>query len=78
MVRFGMTLTRQHTLYGRDQYLHAKFILFTMPDGSKVAITGSHNFMFGSVAFGTREIALETSDTAIIAQLEHFFKTHIQ
>ena len=78
MIRFGMTLTRQHTLYRRDQYLHAKFILFTMPDGSKVAITGSHNFMFGSVAFGTREIALETSDTAIIAQLEHFFKTHIQ
>lgn len=78
MIRFGMTLTHQHTLYKRDQYLHAKFILFTMPNGSKIAITGSHNFMFGSVVFGTREVALETSDTAIIAQLEKFFKNHVE
>ena len=49
-----------------------------MPNGNKIAITGSHNFMFGSVVLGTREVALETSDTAIIAQLEKFFKNHVE
>lgn len=78
MIRFGMTLTRQQTLYTRDQYLHAKFIIFTMPEGNKIAITGSHNFMFGSVALGTREVALETSDLAIIKQLEHFITTQVK
>ena len=48
-----------------------------MPDGQKVAITGSHNFMFGSGAMGTREIALETTDHHIIRQLESFLHRHV-
>jgi cardiolipin synthase len=43
-----------------------------MADGSKVAITGSHNFASGGVWLGTREIALETRDPHIIEQLEQF------
>jgi cardiolipin synthase len=78
MIQFGMFLTKQRTLYTRNDYLHAKFILFTLPGGTKVAITGSHNFMFGSVAFGTREIALETTDPHIIRQLEHFLDKHVK
>nr|MBP6038525.1 hypothetical protein [Candidatus Saccharimonas sp.] len=58
-------------------YLHAKFMIGTMPDGSKRAITGSHNFMFGSGLMGTREIALETTDTKIIRQLERFIDTYV-
>ena len=66
------------TLYSNKKpYLHAKFIIFTMKDGSKVAITGSHNFAYTGVLFGTREIALETNDPSIISQLESFYKKYI-
>ncbi|QQS22184.1 hypothetical protein IPM09_01415 [Candidatus Saccharibacteria bacterium] len=78
LISFGMTTTRQETQYTKEQYLHAKYILFTMPDKRKVALTGSHNFMFVGGLLGTREIALETSDKAIIKQLESFLSSHIQ
>ncbi len=78
IIALNMFLSRQRTEYTRDNYLHAKFMIFTMKDGSKIAITGSHNFVPGSVIFGTREIALETTDPRIITQLETFFATHVQ
>lgn len=77
LIQFGMAFTRQRTLYQHANYLHAKFIIFTMSDGHKVALSGSHNFMYGSVAFGTREVALETTDTKIIKQLELFLATYV-
>ena len=49
-----------------------------MSGGSKIALSGSHNFMRGSGIMGTREIALETSDPAIIKQLEAFRKKYIE
>lgn len=63
--------------YERDKYLHAKFIIYTMPSGEKVALTGSHNFSHKGVVFGTREVALETKDPEIIGQLEQFFADYI-
>ncbi len=66
-----------NSLYIRKNYLHAKFILFEMPDGQKIALTGSHNFSYTGVNFGTREVALETSDLHIYQQLEDFFKENI-
>jgi cardiolipin synthase len=77
LIQFGMLFTRQNTRYHHKQYLHAKFIIFTMPDGAKVAISGSHNFMYGSVLLGTREIALETRDPSLIKQLEQFLATRV-
>lgn len=77
LIRVSMFQSRLKTLYTKEAYLHAKFIIFTMPDGSKVAITGSHNFAYTAVLFGTREIALETTDTKIIRQLETFYKEKI-
>jgi cardiolipin synthase len=74
LIRLSMFSSGLTTLYTKEPYLHAKFILFTMQDGSKVAITGSHNFAYTGVLFGTREIALETSDDAVITQLESFYK----
>ncbi len=65
------------TNYKRKKYLHAKFMIFNMPDGSRVAITGSHNFSYATVVMGTREIALETRNPKIINQLEEFFKKHV-
>ena len=72
-----MYLTRLTTNYERDRYLHAKCIIFSFKDGSKTAITGSHNFVNGGVLLGTREVALETKEPSIIAQLEDFIATPV-
>jgi cardiolipin synthase len=78
LIRLSMLTSGFKTLYKKESYLHAKFLIFTMKDGSKVAITGSHNFAFTGVLFGTREIALQTADPAIIDQLESFYKKYIK
>jgi cardiolipin synthase len=77
VISAGMLFSRHKTLYSGKRYLHAKFIIFTMPDGQKVALSGSHNFVYGGVLLGTREIALETTDKKIIRQLEAFFREHV-
>lgn len=78
VIAVGSFFSGQKTLYTRGSYLHAKFIIFTMPGGKKIALTGSHNFVYGGVLLGTREIALETSDPKIIKQLESFFKRNVK
>jgi len=77
LIRISMFTSGFKSKYEKEPYLHAKFIIFTMKDGSKVAITGSHNFAYTGVLFGTREIALETTDTKVITQLEKFHKKYI-
>lgn len=78
IIKGNMLASGHKTRYERSNYLHAKFMIFTMPDRTKIAITGSHNFMPGSVVFGTREIALETKNKRIISQLESFFKEYVK
>lgn len=78
LLRTAVFLTRNKTLYTRSKYLHAKFMIFTMPSGEKIALTGSHNFVPTGVFLGTREIALETSNKKIVAQLEKFFKEYVK
>lgn len=77
VLRVALFLTNLKTIYKRPIYLHAKFIIFTMKDGSKIAITGSHNFAYTGVLLGTREIALETRDPDVIKQLETFIKKEV-
>jgi cardiolipin synthase A/B len=72
LLYFSRAVSGLRTDYTRDNYLHAKYIIFTHADGSKTAISGSHNFAYTGVLFGTREVALETKDPAIIRQLESF------
>ncbi|MDO4773508.1 MAG: phospholipase D-like domain-containing protein [Candidatus Saccharibacteria bacterium] len=67
----------RYNSYTRPAYLHAKYILYTMPDGSKVALTGSHNFVRETGMVGTREIALETHNQHIIKLLEDFTKNAV-
>lgn len=74
---FSTSVSGLRTHYHRDTYLHAKYIIFTLPDGTKTALTGSHNFAYTGVLFGTREIALETKDPAVIAQLESFTEQYV-
>lgn len=77
LLRTSATFKRQRNAYQRKGYLHAKFMLFYMPDGSTFALTGSHNFVHGGVLLGTREIALETRDPALVKQIETYFEKHI-
>lgn len=78
VITISQFLSGLKTSYRKKTYLHAKFIIFTMADGSKVALTGSHNFAYTGVLLGTREIALETKDPAVVAQLETFVKNSIR
>jgi cardiolipin synthase len=78
LIRVGMLFSGNRTLYRRNRYLHAKCIIFTMGKGKKVAMTGSHNFSYGGVRLGTREIALVTEDPEIIHQLERFCDEHVR
>lgn len=64
----------RHNLYTRQNYLHAKYLIFTMKNGKKIALTGSHNFVGATGMIGTREIALETTDPHLITALESFTK----
>lgn len=77
LIRWNSWLNGINTLYTRENYLHAKFMLFTMPDGRTVALTGSHNFVAAGAILGTREVALETTNPAIVRQLRHFLNTYI-
>lgn len=77
VIRLGQFVSGLKTSYTKARYLHAKCIIFTMDDGSKVAITGSHNFAYTGVLLGTREIALETTDMKIISQLENFIAKEV-
>lgn len=77
LIRFGMKMSKLNTQYKKVPYLHAKCILFTMADDQKIALTGSHNFVYGGVLAGTREIALETSNEKLINQLEQFIQREV-
>jgi cardiolipin synthase len=77
LISISMAVSGLKTSFKKHHYLHGKFIIFTMRNGTKIAITGSHNFAYTGVLFGTREIALETKDPSVIAQLESFFEKHI-
>lgn len=77
VIRIGSALSGLKTNYTRSEYLHCKCMIFTLADGTKRALTGSHNFSSGGVWLGTREVALETSDPHVITQLETFIARHI-
>jgi len=77
VLRLGQLTSGLRTSYKRARYLHAKCIIFTNEDGTKTALTGSHNFAYTGVLLGTREIALETSDQKIVSQLEAFIASEV-
>jgi phosphatidylserine/phosphatidylglycerophosphate/cardiolipin synthase-like enzyme len=55
--------------YEGSAYVHAKLILYDMKDGTKALVSGSHNFSWRGVAFGTKEIALCSTDPGLWNQL---------
>lgn len=56
--------------YDGAAYVHAKFILFELADGTKVCLTGSHNFSWRGAAFGTKEIALCSTDPSLWQRMQ--------
>jgi cardiolipin synthase A/B len=52
-------------LYKGKTYIHAKFILCQYADGSKHLISGSNNFSWRGIVYGTREIAVHSTDTTL-------------
>lgn len=59
-LRYGIT-----NYYKGDQYIHAKFILCEGKDGSKHVVSGSNNFSWRGIAYGTKEIAVHSTDPAL-------------
>jgi len=64
-------LQRYHTTnsYSRSQYIHAKYILFELPGGRRALLSGSNNFSYRGIAYGTKEIALYSTDRDLWQQL---------
>ena len=58
--------------YIGNKYVHAKLIIADMPDGSTVVLTGSHNFSWRGVAYGTQEVALYSTNRALAKTLQEF------
>jgi hypothetical protein len=62
-------------LYKRDRFIHAKCILFELDDGTKAIVSGSNNFSWRGIVYGTQEIALYSTDPALWQQLYEFLRT---
>jgi len=77
IIRTGMRNSKLVSKYQRVPYLHAKYIIFELKNGKKVALTGSNNFVYAGVLIGTREIALETTNQHLIKQLEGFLAQNV-
>ncbi len=64
-------------LYQRPEFIHAKFILFELHDGTKALISGSHNFSYRGVDYGTGEIALASTDVSLWDALDDFRRQQV-
>lgn len=63
--------------YKKSEYLHAKCLLFTLKDGKRAILSGSHNFSWRGVAYGTKEIALLSYDSELYDSLFDFIDTNV-
>ncbi len=73
--QFRFNIKNQYT---RLEHIHAKFILTEGKDGSRHCLTGSNNFSWRGVAFGTKEIAVHSTDPKLWDQLYAFLKQQIR
>lgn len=58
-------LHRISNRYKGKTYIHAKFILCEGKDGSRRLLSGSNNFSWRGIAYGTKEIAISSSDSML-------------
>lgn len=64
--------------YTAPRYIHAKFILTEDKNGSKHIISGSNNFSWRGVAYGTKEIAVHSTDAGLWQQFYEFLEQDIR
>lgn len=69
MLAVDKVISGIRTSYRDKKYLHAKFLLAERDDGSRVVLTGSHNFKQQGIKYGTKEIALYSTDQRLWDQL---------
>lgn len=63
--------------YKGPKYIHAKFILTEDDNGTKHVLSGSNNFSWRGVAYGTKEIALHSTDEKLWQQFYDFMEQEI-
>lgn len=68
---------RVRNLYKGHTYIHAKFILTEGRDGSKHLISGSNNFSWRGIKYGTKEIALHSTDPELWQTFYTFMRTEV-
>ncbi|HKU18158.1 MAG TPA: phospholipase D-like domain-containing protein [Candidatus Saccharimonadales bacterium] len=79
--RYGQAFDQQrHRIrnsYHGQHFIHAKFMLFELPGGHKALISGSNNFSYRGIAYGTQEVALYSTDEDLWQQLFDFLQRHV-
>ncbi len=74
---FDQQRYRIENSYTRAAFLHSKYMLFELKSGKKAVLTGSNNFSYRGIGFGTQEIALHSTDTALYAALQDFLTQNV-
>lgn len=69
--------TRLRNRYRGQTFIHAKFILFELQDGTRALVAGSHNFSWQGVTYGTKEIAICSTDPILWKQLHSYMQTEV-
>lgn len=64
--------------YRGNTFIHAKYILTENADGSRHVLTGSNNFSWRGIAYGTREIALHSTNPRLWDICYAFLQDHIR
>jgi hypothetical protein len=64
--------------YTGSRYIHAKFILTEGKNGSKHIVSGSNNFSWRGVKYGTREIAVHSTDERLWQDFYNFLQKTIK
>jgi hypothetical protein len=63
--------------YKGEKMIHAKAMLLEMPSGRKVVLSGSHNFNYRGVSFGTQEICLYSTNKKLWDDLQAFIRRRV-
>lgn len=62
--------------YKGREFIHGKFMLFELLGGQRAVLSGSHNFSYRGVGFGTQEVALHSTDPSLWDKLHAYLKQH--
>lgn len=74
---FDQSQSKLVNSYTKSTYIHAKYMLFELHSGATAVLTGSNNFSWRGIRYGTQEIALLSTDNQLYNQLTTYTQTHI-